>query len=102
MSRNFIKIFSLLLIFSLFVSPVIAGSNTREIQSSEGPTISLGDQAWLEMAESAESFTVQLQEPSLAAVSSEKTGFISLDGSDGILTSKCTTSLPGGVFRSKA
>lgn len=67
MQRRVLRIFSFLLMAALIVSPVAAAVPERQLPPTDDPAISVEDQEWLDAARAAESFTVQLIEPSLAA-----------------------------------
>lgn len=66
MQKSITKILSFLLLAALLVSPVAAAAPEYVAPLTDGPTISAEDQEWLDMAAEAESFTIQLLEPSLA------------------------------------
>jgi subtilisin family serine protease len=66
MQKSITKFLSFLLLAALLVSPVAAAAPEYVAPPTDGPSVSAEDQAWLDMAEAAESFTVQLIEPSLA------------------------------------
>ncbi len=66
MKKRITQIFSFLLLAALLVSPVAAAAPEFAATPADEPVISAEDQLWLDMAAEAESFTVQLTEPSLA------------------------------------
>jgi len=66
MQKNVLRIVSFLLLAALLVSPVAAAVPERDLPPTDDPVISEEEQAWLDSARVAESFTVQLVEPSLA------------------------------------
>ena len=67
MRKSFTMFLSFLLLAALLVSPVAAAAPEFEAPATDGPSISVEDQEWLDMAAEADTFTVQLMEPSLAA-----------------------------------
>ncbi len=67
MQKVLTKIVCFLVLAALVVSPVAAATPERVLPPTDGPVISAEEQEWLEMAKAAESFTIQLAEPSLAA-----------------------------------
>ncbi|NLE83278.1 MAG: S8 family serine peptidase [Chloroflexi bacterium] len=67
MQKNFTKIVSFLVLAALLVSPVAAAAPERVTPPTDGPVISVEDQEWLDAAKAADSFIIQLTEPSLAA-----------------------------------
>ncbi|HHV06179.1 MAG TPA: S8 family serine peptidase [Anaerolineaceae bacterium] len=60
------KVVSLLLLAALLVSPVVAAAPERVVPPTDEFGLSAEDELWLETARMADSFTVQLKEPSLA------------------------------------
>lgn len=60
------KIVSFVLLAALLVSPVVAAVPERVLPPTDNPVISAEEQEWLDAAAKADSFTVQLIEPSLA------------------------------------
>ncbi|MEN6530356.1 MAG: S8 family serine peptidase [Anaerolineaceae bacterium] len=60
------KIVSFVLLAALLVSPVAAAVPERVLPPADNPIISAEEQQWLDAAAKADSFTVQLTEPSLA------------------------------------
>lgn len=60
------RIVSVLLLAALVVSPVAAGFSGQVLPPTDAPVISAEEQEWLIAAAEADSFTVQLSEPSLA------------------------------------
>lgn len=60
------KIVSFVLLAALVVSPVAAAVPDRALPLADNPIISAEEQQWLDAAAKADSFTVQLTEPSLA------------------------------------
>lgn len=60
------RIVSFLLLAALVVSPVAAAAPERLLPPTDAPVISAEEQNWLDAAAKADSFTVQLMEPSLA------------------------------------
>ena len=60
------RIVSFLLLAALVVSPVAAAVPDRALPLADNPIISAEEQQWLDAAAKADSFTVQLTEPSLA------------------------------------
>ena len=60
------KIVSFVLLAALVVSPVAAAVPDRALPPANNPIISAEEQQWLDAAAKADSFTVQLTEPSLA------------------------------------
>ena len=60
------KIVSFVLLAALLVSPVAAAVPERPLPPTDNPVISAEEQEWLDAAARADSFTVQLTEPSLA------------------------------------
>ncbi len=60
------RIFSFLLLAALVVSPVAAAVPERALPPTDAPAISAEEQNWLDAAAKADSFTIQLMEPSLA------------------------------------
>lgn len=60
------RIVSFLLLAALVVSPVAAAVPESALLPSDNPIISAEEQQWLDAAAKADSFTVQLTEPSLA------------------------------------
>lgn len=60
------KIVSFVLLAALLVSPVTAAVPERVLPPTDNPVISAEEQEWLDAAAKADSFTVQLIEPSLA------------------------------------
>lgn len=60
------RIVSFLLLAALVVSPVAAAVPERALPPTDAPAISAEEQNWLDAAAKADSFTVQLAEPSLA------------------------------------
>ncbi|MDD4042336.1 MAG: S8 family serine peptidase [Anaerolineaceae bacterium] len=67
MQKVLTKIVCFLVLAALVVSPVAAAVPERVMPPTDGPVISAEEQEWLEMAKAADSFTIQLAEPSLAA-----------------------------------
>ncbi len=59
------KIVSFILLAALLVSPVAAAAPERVLPPTDAPVISEEEQIWLDAAAKADSFTVQLTEPSL-------------------------------------
>lgn len=74
-----LTILSLLFLLAIIASPVSASISVHT-PAAQDPIVSDEDQAWLDLAASAESFTVQLQAPSLVMYLSEAMA-ISEDGS---------------------
>lgn len=66
MEKRITRILSFLLLAAMLVSPVAAAAPEFVAPPTDAPAISAEDQEWLDMAAEAESFTVQLMEPSLA------------------------------------
>lgn len=66
MKKVFSNLLSFVLMTALLVSPVAAATPERALPQADDPVISTEDQLWLEMALDADSFTIQLIEPSLA------------------------------------
>lgn len=66
MQKVVTKIVSFLLLAALLVSPVAAAAPERTLPPTDEVGISADEALWLEMARAADSFTVQLAEPSLA------------------------------------
>ena len=60
------RIVSFLLLAALVVSPVAAAVPERVSPPTDSPAISAEEQNWLDAAAKADSFTIQLMEPSLA------------------------------------
>jgi len=60
------KVLSVLLLAALLVSPVAAAAPERQAPVTDGPVLDELEQNWLDRAQTATSFTVQLVEPSLA------------------------------------
>ena len=60
------RIVSFLLLTALLVSPVAAAVPDGTLPPTDNPVISTEEQEWLIAATQADSFTVQLSEPSLA------------------------------------
>jgi subtilisin family serine protease len=60
------KIVSFILLAALMVSPAVAAVPERTLPPTDNPVISAVEQEWLDAAAKADSFTVQLTEPSLA------------------------------------
>jgi len=60
------RIVSFLLLAALVVSPVAAAAPERVLPPTDTPAITADEQNWLDAAAKADSFTVQLSEPSLA------------------------------------
>ena len=60
------RIVSFLLLTALLVSPVAAAVPDGTLPPTDNPVISTEEQEWLIAAAEADSFTVQLSEPSLA------------------------------------
>lgn len=83
MKKIFVRIFSLLLLCALVVSPVAATPPQRPQPVSDPPVFSEEELIWLESAQNAESFTVQLQEPSLALHTAENSIDIYQEGPQG-------------------
>ena len=81
MENRIVRILSFLLLATLMVSPVVATAQEFVTTPTEKPVISAEDQEWLDMAAEAESFTVQLMEPSLATY----------DGGNAIFTAPART-----------
>lgn len=61
------KFVSFLLLAALMVSPVAAAVPDRVAPPTDAPVVSTEEQEWLDTAAKADSFTVQLAEPSLSA-----------------------------------
>lgn len=83
MKKIFVRIFSLLLLCALVVSPVAATPPQRPQLVSDPPVFSEEELTWLESAQNAESFTIQLQEPSLALYTAENSIDIYQEGTQG-------------------
>ncbi len=66
MKRLVSKVVSLLLLATLLVSPVVAAAPERVAPPTDEFGLTAEDELWLETARMADSFTVQLKEPSLA------------------------------------
>lgn len=66
MKRLVSKVVSLLLLAALLVSPVVAAAPERVAPPTDEFGLTAEDELWLETARMADSFTVQLKEPSLA------------------------------------
>lgn len=60
------RIVSFLLFGILLVSPVVAAVPERTLPPTDAPIVSTEEQQWLDAAAKADSFTIQLSEPSLA------------------------------------
>ena len=60
------RIVSFLLLAALVVSPVVAAAPERVLPPTDAPAVTAEEQNWLDAAAKADSFTVQLDEPSLA------------------------------------
>ncbi len=60
------RIVSFLLLAALVVSPVAAAVPERTLPPTDNPIIPAEEQEWLDAAAKADSFTIQLTEPSLA------------------------------------
>lgn len=66
MQKLVTKVVSFLLLAALLVSPVAAAAPERVVPPTDEPGLTAEDELWLETARMADSFTVQLKEPSLA------------------------------------
>ena len=66
MQKLVTKVVSFLLLAALLVSPVAAAAPERVLPPTDDFGLTAEDQLWLETARMADSFTVQLKEPSLA------------------------------------
>lgn len=69
------KIVSFLLLAALLVSPVAAAAPERTLPPTDEVGITADEALWLEMARAADSFTVQLREPSLATYEGQNAVF---------------------------
>jgi len=72
------RIVSFLLLAALVVSPVAAAVPERVLPPTDAPAISTADQEWLDAAAKADSFTVQLIEPSLATYEGDNAKFAAI------------------------
>ncbi|MBP7213510.1 MAG: protease inhibitor I9 family protein, partial [Anaerolineaceae bacterium] len=66
MKKVVTKLLSVLLLAALLVSPVAAAAPERQAPVTDAPVLDELEQSWLDRAQAATSFTVQLVEPSLA------------------------------------
>ncbi|MBP7213864.1 MAG: protease inhibitor I9 family protein, partial [Anaerolineaceae bacterium] len=66
MKKVVLKVLSVLLLVALMVSPVAAAAPERQAPVTDAPILDELEQSWLDLAQAATSFTVQLVEPSLA------------------------------------
>lgn len=66
MQKAMLRIVSFILLAALMFSPVAAAVPERDLPPTDSAVVSAEDQEWLDSARAAESFTVQLAEPSLA------------------------------------
>lgn len=71
MKKVVTKVLSVLLLAALLVSPVAAAAPERQAPVTDAPVLDVFEQDWLERAQAATSFTVQLVEPSLAVYGGE-------------------------------
>lgn len=70
MKKVVTKVLSVLLLAALLVSPVAAAAPERQAPVTDAPVLDELEQSWLDRAQAATSFTVQLVEPSLAVYGS--------------------------------
>ena len=66
MKKVVLKVLSVLLLVAFLVSPVAAAAPERQAPVTDVPVLDKLEQSWLDRAQTATSFTVQLVEPSLA------------------------------------
>jgi subtilisin family serine protease len=82
MQKVLTKIVSFLVLAALVVSPVAAAAPERVAPPTDEPVVSVEDQEWLDLAGAADTFIVQLTEPSLAAYEGDNAIFAAIPGSE--------------------